>query len=99
MNEEVWQILRKRGAIRILIELSDHRKGRFTDLVHWAELDHVVLSKRLSDLLKLKLIERRPGFKDKRRCVFYMLTEKGKELARQLETISVREAVKALRLL
>jgi len=68
-------------------------------LANWAELDHVVLSKRLSDLLKLKLIERRPGLKDKRRCVFYMLTEKGRTLAKELGAISVREAVKALRLL
>jgi len=98
MNEEVWQILRKRGAIRILIELKNRGRSRLTDLKNWTRLDYTVLSRRLADLRKLKLIERKPGFKNKRRCVFYTLTNQGKELARKLKRMTVEEFVETLRL-
>jgi len=98
MSEEVWQILRKRGAIRILLELRDRGKARGTDLWRWTKLDYGVAYRRLSELAEFGLIERRSGFENGRRCVFYTLTKKGKELTQKLKVMTIEEFVKTLRL-
>ncbi len=83
-KDSLWRVATRPGSVEILITLS---KGecRFNDLEKKADTTRQTLSVRLRELEEKRLIETFQVVKGKKSHSEYRLTEKGKELAADLE--------------